>query len=61
MTKEIQESFLEILKETNWIDDETKGLASDKVKEMMLRIGYPDFILVPDQLNEKIKDVGNDI
>ena len=57
MTKAIQESFLEILQTTDWIDNETKQLASGKVKEMTLRIGYPDFILVPHQLSERLIDV----
>ena len=57
MTREIQQSFKELLKQTSWIDDETKELATEKVNAMLLRIGYPDFILQPELLNERYKDV----
>lgn len=57
MTKEIQSSFQEILNLTNWIDEDTKALASEKVDEMMLRIGYPDYILDTEQLTNRYRDV----
>ncbi|XP_020711089.2 neprilysin-4 isoform X2 [Athalia rosae] len=57
MTQEIQQSFRELLTKTIWIDDETKQLASEKVDAMLLRIGYPDFILQSHLLNERYKDV----
>lgn len=57
MTREIQRSFRELLNKTNWIDDETKRLATEKVNAMSLKIGYPDFILQPHLLNERYKNV----
>jgi predicted metalloendopeptidase len=57
MTEEIMQSFRELLSETDWIDGETKDLAAQKVDAMMLRIGYPNFILNPQLLNERYKDV----
>jgi len=57
MTREIQHSFRELLNATTWIDDETKVLAGDKVDSMMLKIGYPGFILNTDELNEMYKEV----
>ncbi|XP_076284811.1 neprilysin-4 isoform X1 [Lasioglossum baleicum] len=57
MTREIQRAFRELLNETTWIDDETKELATEKVNAMLLRIGYPDFILQPKLLNKRYKDV----
>ncbi|XP_046673752.1 neprilysin-4-like isoform X3 [Homalodisca vitripennis] len=57
MTKEIQMSFQEILNMTTWIDKDTKFLASEKVDEMMLRIGYPDYILDTEQLTNRYRDV----
>ncbi|XP_053660923.1 neprilysin-4 [Anopheles marshallii] len=53
MTHELQESFREILDQTSWIDAATRRLAEQKVNAMSLRIGYPDFILDPGQLNER--------
>lgn len=60
MTSDIQQSFREILNATEWIDAPTKLLAEMKVNEMSLRIGYPDFILNHDELNEKYKDLSID-
>ncbi|XP_033220405.1 neprilysin-4 isoform X2 [Belonocnema kinseyi] len=57
MTQEIQQSFRELLNKINWIDKDTKKIASEKVDAMFLRIGYPDFILDPELLNERYKDV----
>ena len=57
MTRQIQRSFRELLNQTSWIDDETKELATEKVNAMLLRIGYPDFILQAELLNERYKDV----
>lgn len=57
MTREIQQSFEELLKLTDWIDEQTKKLAAHKVDAMMLRIGYPDFILNDKELNERYKEV----
>ena len=57
MTKEIQQSFRELLNKIAWIDKDTKKIASEKVDAMFLRIGYPDFILDPELLNERYKDV----
>ena len=59
MTEEIMQSFRELLTKTEWIDTETKELAVQKLDAMKLRIGYPDFILDPQLLNERYKDVRN--
>ncbi|KAL4717981.1 hypothetical protein ACJJTC_013020 [Scirpophaga incertulas] len=57
MTREIQQSFEELLHLTDWIDDQTKQLAASKVDVMMLRIGYPDFILNKIELDDRYKEV----
>ncbi|XP_072931777.1 neprilysin-4-like isoform X2 [Epargyreus clarus] len=57
MTREIQQSFRELLHKTDWIDDETKKLAAHKVDTMMLRIGYPDFIINKEELDDRYKEV----
>lgn len=59
MTEEIMQSFRELLTKTKWIDAETKELAVQKLDAMKLRIGYPDFILDPQLLNERYEDVRN--
>ncbi|GFG41004.1 hypothetical protein Cfor_12600 [Coptotermes formosanus] len=57
MTEEIMQSFRELLTKTEWIDRETKELAVQKLDAMKLRIGYPDFILDPQLLNQRYKDL----
>ncbi|XP_031625441.1 neprilysin-4-like [Contarinia nasturtii] len=57
MTHELQDTFREIINETYWLDDETKALAESKVDKMSLKIGYPDYILNEEQLNEKYADL----
>lgn len=59
MTKEIQQSFQEILSMITWIDPITKKLASEKINAMLLRIGYPDYILNSEKLNERYKNVSS--
>ncbi|XP_033166249.1 neprilysin-4 isoform X1 [Drosophila mauritiana] len=53
MTHDLQQAFRDILKTTDWLDDTTKQLAEEKVNAMSLKIGYPDFILNPSELNSK--------
>ncbi|XP_049547801.1 neprilysin-4-like [Anopheles darlingi] len=53
MTHELQQAFRELLNQTEWIDGPTKRLAEQKVNAMSLRIGYPDFILSPGELNSR--------
>lgn len=57
MTHELQDTFRDILNETHWLDDETKTLAESKVNRMSLKIGYPDYILDTEKLNEKYADL----
>ena len=57
LVHELQQSFREILNETDWIDDQTKRLAEKKVNAMSLKIGYPDFILSHHKLDEKYAEL----
>lgn len=58
MVHELQTSFREILNdEIDWIDDETKKLAEQKLNSMSLKIGYPDFILSHQKLDEKFSSL----
>lgn len=57
MVHELQQSFREILNETDWIDEPTKRLAEKKVNAMSLKIGYPDFILSHHKLDEKYAEL----
>lgn len=57
MTHKLQQAFRDILQATDWIDETTKQLAEEKVNSMSLKIGYPDDILIPSELNEKYKGI----
>lgn len=57
MTHDLQESFREILNNTEWIDEKTKVLANQKVSAMSMKIGYPNFILSKQKLDEKYADL----
>lgn len=57
MTRDIMHSFKNILNTTEWIGGKTKLLALNKVNAMTLRIGYPDFILDEDELNQRYNNV----
>uniref|UniRef100_A0ABD2W5D8 Peptidase M13 C-terminal domain-containing protein n=1 Tax=Trichogramma kaykai TaxID=54128 RepID=A0ABD2W5D8_9HYME len=57
MTHEIQRSFRELLRRSSWLDDATRRDALDKLQAMQLRIGYPDFILEPEELDRRYRDV----
>ncbi|XP_053316875.1 endothelin-converting enzyme-like 1 [Spea bombifrons] len=41
------------LEELDWMDKETKKAAKEKLKHMMVMIGYPDFLLKPDALDKE--------
>lgn len=53
MVRELQMSFREILNDTDWIDASTRRLALKKLEAMSLKIGYPNYILSRNQLDEK--------
>lgn len=57
MTNELQTSFREILNTIEWIEPSTKLLAELKVNAMSLKIGYPDYILSHEELNNKYNDL----
>lgn len=57
MTRDIQQSFRELLSHASWLDGDTKILARVKIDAMRLRIGYPDFILSHEDLTKRYRDV----
>lgn len=57
MTKSLQNSFKKLLINTNWVDDDTKQLAIEKIDAMGLRIGYPNYLLNITELNLRYTDI----
>ncbi|XP_075238174.1 M13 family metallopeptidase neprilysin 3 isoform X2 [Lycorma delicatula] len=57
MINDIRTAFKENLKGLKWMDDETQLLAEDKANAITDMIGFPDFILNSDQLDEEYYDL----
>lgn len=57
MINEIRSAFKENLRQLSWMDKETKTLAEEKADAISDMIGFPSYILVPAQLDEKYKDL----
>ncbi|KAK7483108.1 hypothetical protein BaRGS_00025676 [Batillaria attramentaria] len=53
MIRDIRDAFNDLLNENEWMDEKTKAVAKKKANAMNARIGYPDFITEPDQLDAK--------
>lgn len=50
-------SFSEMLNSTDWLDQETRALALEKINAMVPRIGYPDFVLNKEELENRYRNV----
>ncbi|EEB11803.1 endothelin-converting enzyme, putative [Pediculus humanus corporis] len=57
MISEIRNAFLDNLKNLTWMDKETRMAAINKANAITDMIGFPEFILNPQQLDEKYKDL----
>ncbi|XP_022241235.1 endothelin-converting enzyme homolog isoform X2 [Limulus polyphemus] len=57
MINEIKKSFKDNMPLLDWMDAETRHLAKKKADAIIEMIGFPDFILSPDKLDEKYKGV----
>lgn len=55
----IRNAFKENLGNLQWMDDRTRHLAREKADHINQMIGFPDFILSPDILNEKYEGVSS--
>ncbi|GFR09481.1 endothelin-converting enzyme homolog [Trichonephila clavata] len=51
MIQGIKESFKDNFPSLKWMDPETQKFAADKVDSIIDAVGYPDFILDPDQVD----------
>ncbi|CAB4057310.1 MMEL1 [Lepeophtheirus salmonis] len=54
LTNEVQTIFRKLVRTREWLTNTTKKLADEKIKEIFHNIGYPDFILNDDQLQEEV-------
>lgn len=52
MIEDIKAAFLELLAEVDWMDNETRSAAREKAELMSQKIGYPDYIMEPSELDK---------
>lgn len=57
MVNNIRYQFENILKEVNWMDNETRKSALNKLHSMSTHIGYPDEIMDNSKIEEYYKDL----
>ncbi|XP_053378896.1 neprilysin-1-like [Mercenaria mercenaria] len=55
MIGNLRAAFIDLLLENDWMDNETRAVAREKATAIKERIGYPDFILDPVQLDKKFE------
>ncbi|GAB1605929.1 neprilysin-1-like [Argonauta hians] len=60
MIRNLQDSFNEILKELEWMDENTRKVAREKAESMREMIGYPDKILNDTELDRQYKQIDYD-
>lgn len=60
MVDNIKEEFEDILQKVDWMDDQTRTIALQKVKAIVSHIGYPDELMDDKKLTEYYKGVSVD-
>ncbi|XP_014258696.1 neprilysin-1-like [Cimex lectularius] len=53
MIHTIRDAFNELLEENHWMDNETRAVAKEKANAMNERIGYPELLTSPQELNKE--------
>lgn len=53
MIESIRGAFNELLNENHWMDDQTRIVAKAKANAMKERIGYPELLTDPDELEKE--------
>lgn len=59
MVDDIKREFFDVLKNTDWIDKQTKERALKKASVMDAQIGYPSELLDDNKIDDFYKDVCN--
>lgn len=57
MIDEVRQAFKQNLENLRWLDAETRTLVEDKADAMSDFVGFPDYILQPDKLDEKYREL----
>ncbi|KAK8766348.1 hypothetical protein V5799_006876 [Amblyomma americanum] len=53
MINDIKAAFLEILMDVDWMDNDTRKVAREKAELMTQKIGYPEYISNPEELDKE--------
>jgi len=56
MVEDLRSAFKELVEETDWMDSETQDKAKAKADMMLQLIGYPDWLVDTDQVDEYFSD-----
>ncbi|XP_012171205.2 endothelin-converting enzyme homolog isoform X2 [Bombus terrestris] len=57
MINQVRKAFIKNLKNLDWMDAETRRKAEEKANAITDMVGFPDFILHPNELDERYKDL----
>ncbi|KAK0393533.1 hypothetical protein QR680_000260 [Steinernema hermaphroditum] len=57
MIDNLRAAFIELVKDSNWMNEETKTVAIEKARNIINHIGYPDFIQVDAKLDDYYKNL----
>lgn len=57
MIHTIRQAFNELLADIHWMDDETRAVAKEKANAMNERIGYPEILTNPTELEKEYVNV----
>jgi len=57
MIAEVRDVFEEMLDAAKWLDYDTRNHAKEKMANMGLKIGYPDYIVEDDLLDSQYEGV----
>lgn len=61
MIHNIREAFNELLADIHWMDDETRAVAKEKADAMNERIGYPEILTKPRELEKEYENVSDKV
>ena len=59
MIHTLRTAFSELLEENEWMDDETRAVARQKANAMNEKIGYPDMLTDPVELDAEYYNVSS--
>ena len=59
LTSDVQDVFLDLVLNGDWLSNATKDLAEVKINNIVHNIGYPDDIIDEGKLNKEVQGVSD--